>query len=334
MPELRKDVIMGRWVIIATERAKRPSDFTTGEPPGAKAGLCPFCSGNEDKTPPEITAYREKGTAPNSPGWHVRVVPNKFPALGIEGNLDKRGEGIYDFMRGVGAHEVIIETPSHASSISSLSEANIQEVLWIYRDRLVDLRRDRRMAFGLIFKNVGEAAGASLEHTHSQLIVTPIVPKRIQEEIDGGHEFYRYRGRCVFCDIVQQEISSGKRLVLDTPNFLVFEPFASRFPFETWVLPKQHASHFEDIQKVEIDDLSVALKVILIKLEKSLSNPPYNYVIHTSPFNFGSLEHYHWHLEIIPRLTKVAGFEWGTGFYINPVPPENAAEYLRGVDGK
>ena len=329
MPELRKDPIVGRWVIIAHERAKRPHDFKSE--PQAQPGvtLCPFCQGQEDKTPPEIIAYRERGTHANKPGWRVRVVPNKFPALKVEGNLNKRGDGIYDKMAGVGAHEVIIESPSHHVSMAELSDDNIREVLWVYRDRLVDLKKDIRLVHGMIFKNVGSLAGASLEHTHSQLIVTPVVPITVWEEMTGALEFHNYRGRCIYCDMVQQELSFERRIVLDTPHFTAFCPYASRFPFETWIVPKAHSSHFENIPKPSVDDLGSVLGLVLGKLERALDNPPYNYIIHTAPFDQQELPHYHWHIEIIPRLTKVAGFEWGSGFYINPVPPEDAAGFLR-----
>jgi UDPglucose--hexose-1-phosphate uridylyltransferase len=328
MPELRKDPIVGRWVIIATERAKRPVP-PPSDMPKATDGFCPFCEGQEDKTPNEILAYRDRNTRPNEKGWRVRVVPNKFPALQIEGDLHKRGEGIYDKMNGIGAHEVIIECPFHEVNMARLSEDNIREILWVYRDRLVDLKKDPRLVYGMLFKNVGAAAGASLEHSHSQLIVTPIVPINVWEEMTGALEFFNYRGRCIYCDMVYQELAAEKRAVLDTPNFLALAPFASRFPFETWIIPKHHNSHYENIQKNEIEELGTVLKTILLKLQGALDNPSYNYMIHTAPFDTQALPHYHWHIEIIPRLTRVAGFEWGTGFYINPVPPEQAAEYLR-----
>lgn len=332
MPELRKDPIVGRWVIIATERALRPTDFKGDAQGQAHAGLCPFCQGHEDKTPPEIVAYRDRGTGPNKPGWRVRVVPNKFPALKIEGELHKRGEGIYDMMAGVGAHEVIIETPRHCLSLTELDEGHIREVLWVYRDRLVDLKKDSRFVHGMLFKNVGAAAGASLEHTHSQLIVTPTVPISVWEEMTGSLEFFNYRGRCIYCDMIHQELGTHKRIVLDTPHFTAFCPFASRFPFETWILPKVHSSHFENIPKPSVDDLGTVLRAVLAKLETGLDSPAYNYIVHTTPFNQQELPHYHWHIEVIPRLTKVAGFEWGSGFYINPVPPEDAAAFLREID--
>jgi len=331
MPDLRKDPIVGRWVIVAKSRAKRPHDFEFSFR-RRRGGFCPFCPGHEDKTPGEILAYRNPGTLPNREGWRVRVVPNKFPALEIEGDLNKRGEGIYDMMRGVGAHEVIIETPKHLWTLSQLSEPEIQEVLWVYRDRLVDLKKDPRLVYGMIFKNVGPAAGATLEHTHSQLIVTPIVPINVWEEMTGSLEFYHYRGRCVYCDMIQQELATEKRIVLDTPSFVAFCPFASRFPFETWILPKMHASHYENIQKNGIEELSGVLKQTIGKIESALDQPAYNYIIHTAPFDTQELAHYHWHIEIMPSITRPAGFEWGTGFYINPVPPEEAAAFLREVE--
>lgn len=331
MPDLRKDPIVGRWVIIASARAKRPHDFDTS-PVRQKGRFCPFCEGNEHATPDEILAYRKPGSTPNREGWRVRVIPNKFPALEIEGELNKRGEGIYDTMRGVGAHEVIIESPDHLVSTSELSEEQLREVLWVYRDRLVDLKKDPRFVYGMIFKNVGAAAGASLEHTHSQLIVTPIVPINVWEEMTGSLEFYNYRGRCVYCDMIQQELATEKRVVLDTPGFLAFSPFAGRFPFETWILPKTHSSHYENIRKSEVDELSGVLRQVIAKVESALDQPAYNYIIHTAPFDTQELSHYHWHIEIIPSLTKTAGFEWGTGFYINPVPPEQAAAFLREIE--
>ncbi len=331
MSDLRKDPIVGRWVIIATDRAKRPTDFARTETTKI-GGFCPFCKGNETNTPPEILAYREPHSHANNPGWRVRVVPNKFPALQVEGALNKRGDGIYDLMNGVGAHEVIIECPHHETSMSRLSVDNIREVLWVYRDRLVDLKRDPRLVHGLIFKNVGALAGATLDHSHSQLIVTPVVPISVWEEMTGSLEFYNYRGRCIYCDMIQQELATGSRIVLDTPNFVVFCPFASRFPFETWVLPKQHSSHYENIPRQGVEEMGMVLKTILSKLELALDDPPYNFIIHTAPFDTKELPHYHWHLEIIPRLTRIAGFEWGSGFYINPVLPEQAGAFLREIE--
>lgn len=327
MPELRKDPIIRRWVIIAAERSKRPTDFKRKQEATDDA-FCPFCEGNEDKTPPEILAYRKAGTHPNGPGWRVRVIANKFPALGIYGDLNKRGIGMYDAMNGIGAHEVIVETPRHHRSSSALEVKELEEVIWAYRDRVMDLKKDRRFVYGLIFKNVGREAGASLMHTHSQLIATPFVPIRISEEIRGSKEYYSYRGRCIFCDMIREELDSKERIVAETDEFVAFGPFASRFPFETWIVPKQHLSHFENSPKQVIENFAAILKTTVTKLEIVLEQPPYNYLIHSAPFDRDYLDEYHWHLEIIPRLTKVAGFEWGSGCYINPVAPEDASRFL------
>lgn len=328
--ELRKDPLNQRWVIIAAERAKRPSDYDM-EPEVAPPTFDPFGAGNEEKTPPEIAAYRDPGTSPNKPGWRVRVCPNKFPALQIEGALSPRGDGIYDGMHGIGAHEIIIDTPKTVRSFTALPDPAVQELLWMYRDRLIDLRRDKRLKYGMVFKNVGQAAGATLYHSHTQLIVTPIVPKNIQQKLDACKDFFDFRGRCLVCDMVTQEVEQKARLVLDTGLFVAFEPYAPRTPFETWIMPKKHESHFEDIQQQACEEMAFILKRTVQRIEKGLGPIPYNYMLFTAPFDCGFLPHYHWHLEIIPRLTRQAGFEWGTGFYINPVPPEDAAEFLRSV---
>ncbi len=329
MPELRKDPIVGRWVIIAPDRLTRPQILREEFVRPDLDAFDPFLEGNEFATPGEILAYREPHTQPDSPGWRVRVVPNKFPALRIEGQLENRGEGMYDLMRGVGAHEVIIECPQRETNLGRLPVGHIREVLWVYRDRLVDLKRDRRLVHGLIFKNKGSLAGASLDHSHSQLIVNPIIPITIQEEMQGSEDYFRWRGRSIFTDMIKQELASGSRIVIDSPNFLVFCPFASRFPFETWIVPKQHGSHFENIQRQAVEEMGTVLKQTLMKLEAALDDPAYNYVLHTSPFDVQEVPHYCWHIEIFPRLTGVAGFEWGSGFYINPVTPESAAAVLR-----
>ncbi len=329
MSDLRKDPIVGRWVIIATERGRRPTDFRPEVQKVTGPDSCPFCEGNESQTTPEILAYREPESTPDGPGWRVRVVPNKFPALQIEGELQKRGDGIYDMMAGIGAHEVIIESPKHHISTAALTETEVRDVLWVYRERLLDLRNDRRFVHGMIFKNVGSAAGASLEHTHSQLIVTPIVPITVWEEMTGALEFFNYRGRCIYCDMLHQEAASKKRIVLDTEHFMAFCPYAARFPFETWIVPKRHSSHYEQLDQTELEDLASVLRTSIARLETVLDRPPYNYILHTAPFDHSDVPHYHWHIEIMPRLTKVAGFEWGSGFYINPMPPEQAASFLR-----
>jgi UDPglucose--hexose-1-phosphate uridylyltransferase len=327
-PEVRRDPVTGSWVIVATERAKRPL-ATRSEKGRDDSEQCPFCEGHEDQTPPEILAYRAPSKAANDKGWRVRVIPNRFPALQPDVDLDRRCEGIYERTNGVGAHEIIIECPFHEVSMARLSEENIREVITIYRERLAALKQDQRLAYGMIFKNVGPAAGASLGHSHSQLIATPIVPVNVQAEMEGSRQFLDKRGHCVYCEMIEQEGASGKRTVLSTPQFTSFAPFAARFPFETWILPRKHGSHFEDISATEIGELATMLKTVLQSLETALDGPAYNYVIHTAPFHAPALLHYHWHIEILPRLTELAGFEWGTGSHINPVPPEQAADFLR-----
>ena len=333
MPELRKDPVVGRWVIISTERSRRPSNF---QPVSHEKStdFCPFCAGNEDKTPPEVWARRPDGSAPNTPGWQVRVVPNKFPALQIEGSLDRRAEGLYDKMHGVGAHEVVIEGPDHALDLADLPVEHLQQVFSAYRERSLDLHRDKRFRYVLIFKNHGPAAGATLEHTHTQLIATPIIPLILQEELEGSRRYFELKERCIFCDIVAQESDegNGRRLVSRSEHFVALEPFAPRFPFETWILPRNHRASFSTMSdENEVRDLAEIFKDTLQRLNRALDRPPYNFVIHTSPVAEGDAEYYHWHLEIMPKLTRVAGFEIGSGFYINPTPPEDAAQYLREI---
>ncbi len=280
-------------------------------------------------TPQEVFAVRGDGSSPNQPGWKIRVVPNKFPALMIEGDQGKGAEGIYDRMNGIGAHEVILETPDHDKDMFDFDIKDVGNVIIAYRQRVVDLKQDARFKYVLIFKNHGQEAGASLEHSHSQLIALPIVPKRVSEEMVGGYNYFRFRDRCVYCDIVDQELSGKERMVDENADFVSVAPYAPRFPFETWIVPKEHRAIFESINDGEISSFAEILLLTLRRLNDVLSNPPFNYVIHASPFNVGEVEHYHWHLEIIPKLTKIAGFEFGSGFYINPTPPEEAARYLR-----
>ena len=328
MPELRKDPVVGRWVIISTERGQRPSDFRI-EPVRAVGSNCVFCPGNEAKTPPEILAIRTPDSAPNGPGWSLRVVPNKFPALRIEGELEPSGEGLYDRMNGVGAHEVVIESPDHRATLATLPADTVADVLLAYRDRVVDLKKDPRFEYILVFKNHGAAAGASLEHPHSQLIATPIIPIMLTEELNGSSQYYRMKERCVWCDILHQERRSQRRMIVEANGFVAFTPFASRFPFETWILPTHHRSAFEETGVEELRGLAEVLGEFLRRMDRVLQHPPFNFMLHTAPLREGTLDHFHWHLEIIPKLTNVAGYEWGSGFFINPVLPEDAAAALR-----
>ena len=285
MPELRKDPIIGRWVIISTERGRRPSEFLPNEI-NTRGGFCPLCEGNEDKTPPEIFAVRENGSAPNSIGWTLRVVPNKFPALRVEGKLDREGEGLYDKMNGVGAHEVIIETPKHDETLSTLPTDKVTSVLMAYRERMVDLARDPRVKHILVFKNHGASAGASLEHPHSQIIALPIVPKRVSEELDGAKAYYDYKERCVFCDIVRQEIGYKDRIIGENGGAIALAPFASRFPFETWILPKDHSAYFHRTNPAQLEDVAWLLSDALRRIDVTLPASPYNFRLHSNPATF------------------------------------------------
>lgn len=335
MSELRKDLITREWVIMSPERARRPSDFKHGLEAQAvitkNHSVCPFCPGNESMTPPEIIAFREKGAKANSPGWWVRVMPNRFPALTIEGMPNRSEHIIYDKMDGIGAHEVIVETPEHGKTLSRLDEKQMREILWAYRERYMDLCKDRRLKYILIFKNHGRVAGASIEHSHSQLIATPMIPQQVWIKVKGIEQYYDYRDNCAYCDIVKTESGHGERTVAENESFIAIEPYASRHPFETWIIPKTHSHTFTDMKDAEIDELTVMLKMVLLKLEICLNDPPYNYTIVNAPINSGVIGQFHWHLEIIPRLTIAAGFELGTGIYINPVPPEESAQYLRDI---
>ncbi|MBN2071272.1 MAG: galactose-1-phosphate uridylyltransferase [Candidatus Krumholzibacteriota bacterium] len=331
MPELRKSPILERWVIISTERGKRPDDFKREKRP-LKGGFCPFCNGNEDKTPKEVLAYRTPQSLPDKEGWTIRVVPNKFPALQIEGELDKSGDGIYDRMRGVGAHEVLIESPDHAKNLHHLDVDHVESVFWALRERCLDLKRDSRFKYILVFKNWGEEAGASLEHSHMQLIATPIIPKRAVEELNGAKFHYNLKERCVYCDMLKQEIREKKRIVYQNENFIALAPYAARFPYETWVLPLKHISSYENTPADLFAGLADIMKNVLLRIDLALDAPPFNLIIHTAPCDQPDLDYYHWHIEIMPKLTRVAGFEWGSGFYINPTPPEDAAEVLRNID--
>lgn len=335
MSELRRDPVMGRWVIVAPERARRP-DNTTFPATERKAGPCVFCGGQEALDPTEIFAIRDAGTVRNTPGWQVRVLPNKFPVLRIEGKLVREGVGMFDMMAGIGAHEIIVETPEHGLELADLSESQIVHVIRAYRERMYDLGGDDRFKYVMIFKNQGYLAGATMDHAHSQLIATPVTPKRVKEELTGAQRYYDFKRRCVFCDIIKQETRlTRERVVFENDAFVVISPFAARVPYETWIVPKQHSCDFVAIHQAEYALLAQALKTILLKMRTVLNDPPFNYLIHTAPFRRPRAGYwttiqfdYHWHLEIIPRLTRPAGFEEGSGFYINPVTPEEAADTL------
>ncbi len=328
MSELRRDPITGRWNITVTDAALGPDAYEV-EAPAERGGKCPFCYGSEGLTPVEIFALRPPGSASNGPGWTLRVIPNKFPALRIEGDMARRGIGLYDQCSGIGAHEVIVETPDHARQLADLSTEEVTQVLSAYRLRSLDLRGDTRLRYTLIFKNHGLSAGATLEHTHSQLIALPIVPKRVREELKGAGAYYDFRERCVFCDMLNQELQDEERVVAENRSFVALCPFVSSAPFELWILPKGHQGDFAKSTDEELGDCARMLRDVLGRLRGTLRNPPYNFIVHTAPIEPREREEYHWHLEVMPKLTRTAGFEWGTGFYINSTPPELAAKALR-----
>ncbi len=328
MPELRQEPITKGWVIIATERSKRPSDFPIRQEE-RKGGVCPFCKGNEKMTPPEITAYREAGTRPDEPGWWIRVVPNKFPALDSNSRETNLKRNYFTSMAGVGAHEVIVESPEHGLSLEQHDLVQIQEILRAWRDRHNAAISRSPIRYVQIFKNEGAVAGASLEHPHSQLIATPLIPSVVEHELHGAGGFYMESGSCPYCQMIAHEAASGERLIAENQQFISFCPFASRFPFEISILPKRHQASYSGIDESMIKNLAGIMKETMQKLAAVLPHPPYNLMLHTAPVGYADSPYYHWHLEIMPRLTIVAGFEWGTGFYINPTPPETAAKYLR-----
>ncbi len=334
MPELRQDSTTKEWVVIATERAKRPHDFIIGnkkkELPSFVAS-CPFCPGNESETPPEVLAYRDSGKA-NDSGWRVRVTRNKYPALIRRGTIVREEKSrFFRRMDGVGVHEVIIESPFHNGLIPLMKDKGVEEILLAYRERYNALKKDPMVKLIIIFKNHGESAGTSLEHPHSQLVATPIVPMYIRRKYEVATSYYDDTGRCLNCDIVEEELKSGERIVIETDKFIVFHPFASHSPFETWIVPKRHLSSFGNVPTEDIIDLAKVLKTTLLKMYKSLNDPDFNYVIHTAPVDDENKNYYLWHIQILPRLTTVAGFELGSGIYINTALPEETAEFMRNV---
>ncbi|MGI5817763.1 MAG: DUF4931 domain-containing protein [Armatimonadota bacterium] len=338
MSELRKDPIVDRWVIIAAERGRRPTDYETPRPTPGGPG-CPLCEGNERMTPPEIWALRPGGSAPDTPGWQVRVVPNKYPALRVEGEATRLGLGMLDRMDGVGAHEVVIESPNHDWRMADGPQEAIQRVLLACQLRLADLYRDERLRYCVIFRNHGAEAGATISHPHSQIMAIPVVPGRVKSKLVAAREYYSRKERCIFCDLIAQERKLDERIVMDNGRFVAIAPYASRFPFELAVYPREHSHDFAAMDEPSRAALAEVLQSSLTYLRPALGSPAYNFIINVAPNPtprpgkpaYWSTLHldYHWHIEILPRVTSIAGFEWGTGFYINPVAPEDAARYVR-----
>ncbi|MEW6008936.1 MAG: galactose-1-phosphate uridylyltransferase [Candidatus Omnitrophota bacterium] len=329
MSQLRRDPIVGRWVIVNTEDPKGPNEFEVAKHEFTQEANCPFCAGNEKLTPPEVDAIRTKGTQPDTPGWSVRVVPNKFPALTIEGDLNREGVGIYDMSNGIGAHEVIIENPEHRKTFTDLSAEQIKDVIDTSCRRAISLTGDKRFKYILLFKNYGVDAGASLEHGHAQLIALPMIPKNAHEELNGAHRYFEFHERCIYCDIIRQEKQEKSRIICENESFIAFCPFVSRFPFQVWIIAKTHSPYFCHMSEKEKISLSKILKDVLLRIKVVLNDPSYNFIFHTSPLEIRQAEGFHWYVELMPKLTRVAGFEWGSGFYIVPTDPETAAGYLK-----
>jgi len=330
MSELRKDPIVDRWVIISDDTIRSPYIPDETDAP-ANDIICPFCAGNEHLCPPEILANRPYDSQPNDSRWNLRVIPNRSPILVVEEDLKRLGEGIYDKITGIGANEVIIESPVHDIRQSQMEHVDIENLFWAYRDRIIDLKKDHRIRYVLIYKNHGALAGATLDHSYSLLTGVPIIPRGILDEIEGSRRHFEYKERCIYCDIIRQEIQLESRVVSETQYFIAIEPFAPRLPFETWILPKRHTSRYEEIEPMEVHEFASIFKKVMGRLDAGLNNPAYNYTIHTSPFDDGCEDFYHWHLEILPRIIHRTGLEWGADLYVNSTSPEDAAKFLRNL---
>lgn len=332
MPELRKDPVIGRWVIIATERARRPGIFIDSQKNIFDAGPCSFCN-NQDK---EIFGvYPSAGAS-----WRVRVVESGTPLLSSHGKFARKGHGLYDVVNDYGEHEVVIETPEHIANMADLSQEQIRMVFETYVVRYNELAKNPDFQYVIAYKNYGWAAGSRrIGHSRSQIIATSVIPFSAKEKLDGAKKYYVYRERCLYCDMIAQELDAKVRVIAESEHFVALTPFAPRFIFEIWVLPKKHHCDFAQGVAGHEYDLAGLMKGLLTKLKVGLDDPAYNYVIHSAPFRHGQKgtkwktlgEDYHWHIELLPRLTRVAGFEKGSGFYISSVPPETVAEFLRGV---
>ena len=338
MSQMRKDVFTGRWVIMADTTTVQPSDFHFKRFL-REAKFCPFCETHEASTPPEVFAIRKAGSARNGPGWSVRVVPNSAPRLRVEGELRARAEGFHDLMNGVGAHEIIAETPRHDRSLHELEIHEICDVIRAYVARIIDLEGDKRMRYVLTFKNYGEEAGAhTISHSISHLMALPVTPRTVKTKLMTARDYFAAKERCLYCDVLQQEQKAQKRLIAENEDFVAFAPFASRFPFEMAVFPKMHNSAFSRISAGQVNTLARILREVLQKLDHTLGGPPYNLSLQDRPFLRARAgcwttieDDFHWHLEILPQVVRITGFEWASGFFYNPVPPEIAARCLSSV---
>jgi UDPglucose--hexose-1-phosphate uridylyltransferase len=330
MSEFRKDPVVERWVIIAAERAKRPHGRLTSDR-STQTDVCPFCAGNESMTPSPVLVLASNEASRDEASWSVRVVPNKYPALINEEVPAPQTDSLYQSIKGAGVHEVVVESPSHVTEMAALSETELDRVLCAYQQRLLHLRGDPRWRYVLIYKNQGAEAGATLSHVHSQITALPMVPKEPCEEIEAARKYLASAGRCIYCDIAQRESEIGERVVMGNDRFIVFCPFASRVAGETWIMPKRHASCFESGSHSDFLALAHALRETLIRLSRCFEGPSFNYFIHNNPCSESENDYLHWRVEILPKLHHFAGFEWGSGCYMNPLAPEAAARLLRDV---
>ena len=331
MPELRQNRFTKEWVIIATERAKRPKDMVVPRAPHTLPSFdpqCPFCPGNEKSTPPEVLRV----TAASNGQWLVRVVPNKFAALQPDVTPRRVVERSHRTVEGFGFHEVIIETPDHAQATALMADQQVASVLRVLKARCTDLSLDSRVANVIIFKNHGADAGTSLEHPHCQVIATPVISSQVRSRLYEALRHYDEFGECIFCSAVQEELQDRSRLIVTSDHFVALEPFASYTPFCTHIYPRRHMANFADISGEEISDLAHVLRLVLAKLYYGLHDPDFNFTIRSAPAECSGVKYYHWYVSIIPRLTRVAGFELGSGMYINTVLPESAAEFFREVN--
>jgi UDPglucose--hexose-1-phosphate uridylyltransferase len=330
MPELRQNFFTKEWVIIATERAKRPEELATHRPAVAIPSFveaCPFCPGNEAKTPPEVMRHPNDANA----AWAVRVIPNKFAALSSAAQPTRSLQDVWRRIEGFGFHEVIIDSPDHSGVMALLPEAQVANILRVYKERYRLLSMDRRINHVTIFKNHGADAGASLQHPHSQLIATPVIPSQVRHRLHEALRHYDDEGKCMFCHMVEREVEEQTRLVVKSEHFVAMEVFASATPFATHIFPLRHMACFGEISSSELADLARVLRSLLAKIYIGLENPDLNFTIRSGPSDYASARHFHWYVSVIPRLTRVAGFELGSGMFINTVLPEAAAEFLRNI---
>jgi UDPglucose--hexose-1-phosphate uridylyltransferase len=328
MPEMRLNLITRDWVIIATERARRPEDFRQRRDRKALPEFlesCPFCPGNEHKTPDEIMRIPDNG------GWIIRVIPNKFAELYSEGESIRKREGLKHLITGIGSHEVIIESPSHNTPTALFSVDDIANIIKAYKRRFIDVYSNPLIKHVIIFKNQGEASGTSIVHPHSQIIGTPVTPFHVRDRVSEARRFFDNTGECLMCATLKDELSDGRRIILNTEHFVTFIPYAALSPFHTWIFPKRHDAAFGDIQDIEISDLAYNLKEILSRLYFGLDNPDFNFVIRSESLKESGSEYFHWYLSIVPRLAQSSGFQLGSGIYTNPSVPEEIAGFLRKV---